>query len=95
MLHAYQQILGRTCTAGELQRTTVFCNKSPSHHDLREQNQHSMIATIAKKVKLHHTEQKLEDIISSRASDVWGQIERDKYCPYIQSEFSYSCDSKH
>ena len=43
-----------------------------STSELRDPNQRSGIATIAKKVKLHHAQQKREDIISSRASDDWG-----------------------
>ena len=40
-----------------------------STSELRDPNQRSGIATIAKKVKLHDAQQKREDIISSRASD--------------------------
>ena len=68
-----------------------------SYHDLREPNHCSGMATIAKNVKLHLTDQKLEDLFIAviRALDDWDQIECYKYTPHMQSEFSYSCDRKH
>ena len=48
-----------------------------SPHELRESEYRSGWAPITKKVTLHHFHQKREEIIFRRASDVWGQIERD------------------
>ena len=40
-------------------------------HELRKPNHSSGLALMIKKVQLHHTHQKKDDMISRRAPDVW------------------------
>ena len=96
--YSYLKILGRTCKCLEtLNGLHSATRELWSTSELREPNHRSGIATIAKKVKLHHAQQKGEDIISREHQVSGEQTGHDEYCSIvlIQSklEFSYSAFS--